>query len=120
MWCDGDAHDIPRGNAAEVVEAVVRDVRANAGAHLRAAEALEHRRNSSLDDPAGKKVAERVGGRVVGVGVAVHRETALPGGRDLAEKPAGAAPVVDARELQVRDLHVDARRLRDRDRLVYG
>src|SRR2546427_10702019 len=96
MWRDGDAHDVPRGNAAEVVEAVVRDVRANAGARLRAAEALEHRRDSALDDPPGQEVAERAGGGDVGGGVAVHREPAGPGGRELAEKPDGATPVGDA------------------------
>ena len=90
-------------------------------ADVAAAEPLEHRRDAAVHDPAREQVAQRVGGGVVGIGVAVHRHArggARP--RSRASSRRGAAPVVDAGELQVRDLHVHAGGLGDGDRLAHG
>src|SRR6267378_2619488 len=96
------------------------DLRANSRAHLAAGEPFEHCRDPAFDDPAGQEVAQRIGGGVVRVRVAVHGPPATTGRGDLLEHAAGAAPVVDTGELEVGDLHVNAGRLRDGDRFADG
>ena len=96
------------------------DLVPDARAHVAHAEPLEHGRDAVLHHPARQQVAQRIGGGVVGIGVAVHRQPAAARGLDLAEEAGGAAPVVDAGELQVGDLHVHAGGLGDRDRLAHG
>src|SRR5205814_3623372 len=115
----GHTHDVPRRNPAEVVEAIAGDVGAQTLAHVGATQALEHRGNPTVHHPAGEEVAQRVAGRVVRVRIAVHGEPAPARDGDLVQQPRGAAPVVDAGELQVRDLYVHPRCFGDGDRLAH-
>ena len=109
---DRNLHAVPGRDAAPVVEAVARDVGADARARLRLPQPLEHRRHAAGLHPLRQQVLQRIGAGGVGVGVAIDVEAARPGVGDHLQRGRGLAPVVDAGALEVHDLDMDAARAR--------
>ena len=82
----GNAHDVPRRDPSEVVEAVTREVVADTFANRRMSQPLEHRRDAALLRPARQQIAKRIRRGVVRVLIAVDLEATAPRGLDLPQE----------------------------------
>ena len=110
MGRDGDADVGRQFDLAEVVEADLGDLLADARADIRIGEAFQSRRNAAFMQPGRQQEAQRVGGPVIGILVAVHVDAPAAGGVDDAEKAIGLAPAVGPGQLHVGDLLAPRRR----------
>ena len=68
-------------------------------------------------NPGRQQKAQRIGGGVVGILVAMNLDPAPAGRLDSTEEFLGTAPAVDAGKFQMRDLDVDPAALSDVDGL---
>jgi hypothetical protein len=115
---DRDTDRVPILDSAEIVEPVRCDLLADARAVGRIGEPRLHLGKIVALHPARQQILQRIARRRIGILVAIDRDAGFAGAVQALEKLAGAAPIIEARELHMHDLHMNPRRAPDGDRLV--
>ena len=113
----GDADVRPGLEPAEIRKAAFDKLLADAGARVGIGEARQHRIHPALMDPGRQQKAQRIGGGVVRILVAMNVDPARAGRLDGAEEFFCPTPAVDPGKLQMGDLNMDAAAFADVDGL---